>query len=306
MDSSNVEKISDLKAEQEEDRAELNAYVHGIGKRIRALRTKRGMIRKDLSYHSGVSERYLAQAETGKANMSVALLWRIARGMGVRMPELFPDCSGQGGHIALQTMLSRLNDEQQEAAFDLLKRRFVKSHEAVNGIALVGLRGAGKTRLGSLLADEFKVPFVRLGETIEKIAQMSMAELFSLGGQKAYRRIEKQALEQVMEEYPRAILETGGSLVTQPDTYSILLDNYYTVWVKASPEEHMSRVLDQGDLRPMAGSEEAMDDLRLIVAEREADYKLADYTLDTSGRKVLDCSLELANCCTPFLEPEGE
>ena len=285
------------------DEAELEQYIHSIGERIRAIRTRRGMIRKHLSKHSGVSERYLAQAESGKANLSVSLLWRIARAMEVPLTELLPSGSASPGNPALQMMLARMSAEQQEAALELLKRRFVKSGGQVHGVALVGLRGAGKTRLGGLLADEYKLPFVRLGEVIEEIAQMSVGELFSLGGQHAYRRIERQALEQTIEQHPLAILESGGSLVTERETYNLLLDHYFTVWVKATPEEHMSRVMDQGDLRPMADNEKAMEDLKLILTEREAEYAMADYTLDTGGRKVLDCSLELARRCEEFLEP---
>ncbi|MCB1756063.1 MAG: helix-turn-helix transcriptional regulator [Gammaproteobacteria bacterium] len=289
-------------AESSLNEAELEQYIHSIGERIRAIRTRRGMIRKHLSKHSGVSERYLAQAESGKANLSVSLLWRIARAMEVQLTELLPNASAAPGSPALQMMLARLNAEQQEAALELLKRRFVKSGGQVQGVALVGLRGAGKTRLGSLLADEYKLPFIRLGDVIEEIAQMSIGELFSLGGQHAYRRIERQALEQTIETHPLAVVESGGSLVTESDTYSRLLDNYFTVWVKATAEEHMNRVMDQGDMRPMADNEQAMEDLKLILAEREAEYRMADYILDTSRRKVLDCSLELARCCEEYLQ----
>jgi XRE family aerobic/anaerobic benzoate catabolism transcriptional regulator len=286
-----------------QDDVDLERYISGIGDRIRAMRTSRGMIRKDLSRQSGVSERYIAQVETGKANISIAMLWKIAQSMGVRIPELFPDCDARSANAPLLLFLSRLDKEQQESALTLLKRRFSKSSHQIQGVALIGLRGAGKSSLGRMLADEFGVRFLQLSELIEKYAQMSTTELFSLGGQKAYRRMEKQALEEVLGESSKIVLETGGSLVTQPDTFKSLLDSYYTVWVKASPEEHMNRVLAQGDLRPMAGSDndEAMEDLKLILREREVGYRQADYVLDTSHRSLLDCAQELANHCGDFL-----
>jgi XRE family transcriptional regulator, aerobic/anaerobic benzoate catabolism transcriptional regulator len=276
-------------------------YVIGIGDRIRAVRTSRGMIRKDLSRQSGVSERYIAQVETGKANISVFMLWKISNSMGVKIPELFPDCDFRKGNAALMTYLMRLDHDQQEDALSLLKRHYSKSTHQTNGVALIGLRGAGKSSLGRMLADQYGVRFVKISDLIEKCAQMTTGELFSLGGQKAYRRMEKQALEEVIKGQQNIVLETGGSIVAMSDTFKLLLDSYYTVWVKASPEEHMNRVLAQGDLRPMANNKEAMEDLKLILQEREAEYSQADYVLDTSGRTLIDCVQEMSNQCGEYL-----
>ncbi|NVJ93278.1 MAG: helix-turn-helix transcriptional regulator [Methylocystaceae bacterium] len=281
--------------------AELEKYIARIGEQIKIIRSRRGMIRKDLSKHSDVSERYLAQAETGKANISIALLWRIAHAMDVEISDLLPETSERAVNTTLLNLLRNLDDEGQKVAFSVLKGHFSQEIEKGHGVALIGLRGAGKTRLGSLLADEFRVPFIRLGEVIEKKAQMDIGELISLGGQGAFRRMEKQALEDVIKNNPTAVLEVGGSLVSQSDTFNKLLDSFYTVWLKALPEEHMQRVLDQGDLRPMAGNNEALDDLRLILAERENEYRLANYTLDTSGRSITDCLLELVDSSRPYL-----
>lgn len=280
---------------------QLEQYISGIGERIRALRTSRGMIRKDLSRQSGVSERYIAQIETGKANLSIAMLWKIAHSMGLRVPELFPDGDTQAASAALLAFLARLDPAQQDAALELLKRRYSKAAQQIQGIALIGLRGAGKSSLGQRLAESFEVPFVRLSELIEQQAQMSTAELFSLGGQKAYRRLEKKALDQVLGRGQRIVLETGGSLVTEAEAFRALLKAYYTVWVKASPQEHMNRVLAQGDLRPMADTDEAMEDLKLILRERESGYVQADYILDTAGRSLDDCARELGACCGKYL-----
>jgi len=280
-------------SEERYNDAEIGALVQQIGARIRAIRARRGMTRKHLSKHSGISERYLAKAEAGQANVSIALLWKLAQALQVQLVDLLPDSEGASIGSPMLALLRGLSAEEQEDAFGLLRSRFAKPVQRTSGIALIGLRGAGKSRLGSLLADEFRVPFVRLGQVIEDMAGMNTGELFSLGGQKAYRRIERQALEHVRQNYPRAVLEVGGSLVSQPDTLGLLLDSYYTVWVRTTAEEHMNRVLEQGDLRPMAGNRQAMEDLQRILAEREPEYRLADYTLDTTDRPVLDCLREL-------------
>lgn len=291
---------SEVKADAH-DGAELERYIARIGEQIKIIRSRRGMIRKDLSRHSDVSERYLAQAETGKANISIALLWRIAHALDVEISDLLPETSARTVNTTMLNFLRNMDDEEQKTAFSILKGHFARELEKGHGIALIGLRGAGKTRLGSLLADEFKVPFVRLGEVIEQSAQMDIGELISLGGQGAFRRVEKQALDYVVENHGRLVLEVGGSLVSQSDTFNSLLDSFHTIWLKASPEEHMQRVLDQGDLRPMAGNKEALDDLKLILAERESEYRLANDTLDTSQRSITDCLLELVEKARPYL-----
>lgn len=280
---------------------ELENYVARVGEQIKIIRSRRGMIRKDLSKHSDVSERYLAQVETGKANISIALLWRIAHAMDVDISDLLPTTSLRAVNTTLLNFLSNMDDDTQKAAFSVLKGHFAGSIEKGHGIALIGLRGAGKTRLGSLLADELHLPFIRLGEIIEKQAQMDIGELISLRGQGAFRRIEKQALEYVIGNNPTVVLEVGGSLVSQSETFNVLLDHFHTIWLKASPEEHMQRVLDQGDLRPMAGNDEALEDLRIMLSERENEYELANYVLDTSGRSITDCLLELVDNSRPYL-----
>ncbi len=301
MSGSKDETVVLEQGEKDQEDEAFRQYIIGIGDRIRAVRTSRGMIRKDLSRQSGVSERYIAQVETGKANISVFMLWKISNCMGIKIPELFPDCDFRKSSAALMTFMTRLDQEQQEKALSLLKRHFSKSSHQINGIALIGLRGAGKSSLGRMLADKYGVRFVKISDMIEKGAQMTTGELFSLGGQKAYRRMEKQALQEVIKSQNNIVLETGGSIVAMSDTFKLLLDSFYTVWVKASPEEHMNRVLAQGDLRPMANNEEAMEDLKLILQEREADYSQADYVLDTSKRTLIDCVNELSAHCEEYL-----
>ncbi|MBS1269809.1 MAG: Shikimate kinase [Gammaproteobacteria bacterium] len=276
-------------------------YIAGIGERTRGLRAERGMSRRDLSGHSGISERYLAQLESGHANISVTLLWQIAEALSVEFQELLP--SSDAPAIQLKPLLNffeRLSLEQQKAAYSLLRKKFIDAPGPPRGVALLGLRGGGKSTLGNLLAQELNLPFVHLGDLIEELAGMKTAELFSLGGQKAYRRLEYQAVKQVIERDDPVVLETGGSLVSEQRTYNDVLGSFYTVWVKASPEEHMNRVVAQGDLRPMQDSNEAMSDLRRILAERQGYYSAANYVLDTSARTVQDCLRELVRQCRGY------
>jgi len=273
---------------------EAGAYIAQIAGRIKSIRVRRGMTRKLLSVHSEISERYLSQVESGQANISVALLWRVAHAMDVDVQALLPDCEKctlvPG---PLFGILKKLDAPQLEDARALLQRHLLPEPEHAHGVALIGLRGAGKSELGKALSRHTGVPFTDLVEVVEELSGMEVGELFSLGGQKAYRRYEYQALEQVIENSPRVVLEVGGSLVTQADTYQRLLSRYFTVWLKAAPDEHMERVMAQGDFRPMQGNSDAMEDLKRILSEREPEYSSAHYVLDTAGRSVESCLEEL-------------
>lgn len=285
------------------DRNESNGqdYTVAIGDRVRAIRARRGMARKELSSQSDISERYLAQVETGKANISIVLLQRLAGAMGVPLHDLLP---GQEQRIlpsALLDLLYRLTPSELDEAQTLLGQRFGPKKTQHAGIALIGLRGGGKSHLGELLASELAVPFIRISDIVEQMGGMKVGEIMALGGQPAYRRLEREALEYVMEQHPLSIIEAGGSLVSEPETFQRLLSCYYTVWIKATPDEHMRRVIAQGDTRPMQGNTRAMDDLKRILIEREAEYRQADYILDTSERSVLECFNELLKTCHPHL-----
>jgi XRE family aerobic/anaerobic benzoate catabolism transcriptional regulator len=225
------------------------AYLSLLGERVRAWRSENGMTRKELSAASGVSERYLAQLEAGEGNISVLLLRKVARAMGVTVESLV-----------------REEAPQQKC------------------IALVGLRGAGKSTLGTKLAEFLKVPFIELDREVEKEAGARLGEVFAMYGQDAFRRFERRALERVLSHNERAVIATGGGLVTDAGTYKILLERCTCVWLKASPEEHMSRVIAQGDMRPFKGSSAALDEIRQLLADRDRLYNRADYVLDTSGK----------------------
>jgi XRE family aerobic/anaerobic benzoate catabolism transcriptional regulator len=263
------------------------AYLAQVGQRVRNARNRRGMARKDVARESGVSERYLAQLEAGKGNVSILLLRRIAGAMGAPLGALVRDGADRPAAQGLiEQWLDRLDPEALAETHRLLQERFgpTLSGARAGRIALVGLRGAGKSTLGKGLAAHLGVPFVDLGVAIERASGMSLTEIFSLSGQATYRRLERRALEQAIAGHDRAVIETGGSLVSEPGTYDLLLQACWTVWVRTSPEEHMGRVVRQGDMRPMAASTEAMEDLRRMLAEREPLYGRADAAIDTAGR----------------------
>lgn len=265
-------------------------FLAGLGRRVRALRNRRGMTRKMLALEADVSERHLAQLETGDGNISVLLLQRIAQALGVAISEFFAEhgeASAQGETSAVIQLLDRLPANRRREIADRLRSEVENSTDTRSArIALIGLRGAGKTTLGARLAADLNAPFIELDREIEADAGMSLAEIFSLYGQAGYRRLEKRTLERVLAANPRAIISVGGGVVSERDTYERLLASCFTVWVKAHPEEHMARVVAQGDLRAMADNDAAMEDLRDILAAREPLYGMADFQLETSGDSV--------------------
>ena len=265
-------------------------FLSSLGRRVRELRNRRGMTRKTVAREAGVSERHLAQLEAGEGNVSIVLLRRIATALHVSLGELFGPDAAEDTAVEKRLILrflERLPAHRLEDVVFRLMRDFGHEEKVRRArIALIGLRGAGKSTLGSRLAQAMNVPFVELDREIEKDTGMPLAEIFSLYGQSGYRRIEQRTLQRVLEQHERAIISVGGGVVSEKDTYDYLLSHCYTVWLKAQPEEHMSRVVAQGDFRAMAGSEEAMEDLRRILEAREPLYRQADLQLDTSGESV--------------------
>ena len=263
-------------------------YLKRVGDRVRGTRARRGMTRKMLACDSGVSERYLAQLEGGQGNVSILLLRQIARAMGLPLADLARDGPDRPVEFTLlRELLERLSPEHLAEAHQMLGERFGRAWRGrrAERIALIGLRGAGKSTLGRRLAAHLGVPFLDMGVEIERDSGMSLSEIFALSDQAAYRRLERRCLERLVESYAAAVIETGGSLVSEPATFELLLQACYTVWIKALPEEHMGRVIAQGDYRPMAGNAEAMADLRRILAERDSLYRKADAVVDTNGRR---------------------
>jgi len=270
-------------------------FLLSLGKRVRELRSRRGMTRKMVAVEAEVSERHLAQLEAGEGNVSIVLLRRIAAALNVSLVELFKLESEETSEKQLiQRFFERLPDHRLKDVVLRLIRDFGPEEKLRRArIALIGLRGAGKSTLGSKLAGESKIPFIELDREIEKDMGMPLAEIFSLYGQSGYRAIERRTLEKVLNEQERAVLSVGGGMVSEKETFDYLLSNCYTVWIKAQPEEHMSRVMAQGDFRAMVGSDQAMEDLRRILEAREPLYGKADMHLDTSGSSVEESFFKL-------------
>ena len=246
------------------------------------------MSRKLLADHAGISERYITQLESGKGNVSILILRQIASALGLPLTRLVEDDSPSAEMTLLRQFLARLTPEQLKEAYASLASWFASDAKLsrAHRIALVGLRGAGKTTIGAGLARELDAPFFELDREIERLSGTSLGSILELYGQQAYRRYELQALQQLLEAHPRFIVATGGSIVSETATYELLLRHCFTVWIRATPEEHMARVIAQGDRRPMAGSAQAMEDLRRILAERTPLYARADLTVETSGKTV--------------------
>lgn len=271
------------------------AFLRAFGERIRGERARRGMSRKLLADHAGISERYLTQLESGKGNVSVLLLRHVATALGVPLGRLVEEEPPSPELTLVRQFLARLGPEQLADAYATLTERFASDVNVSRAgrIALVGLRGAGKTTLGAALGKATGLPFFELDKEIERLSGTSLGAIIELYGQQAYRRYELQALQELTATQPQFIVATGGSLVAESATYELLLRSCYTVWVRTTPEEHMRRVLAQGDLRPMAGSQQAMDDLRRILEERSALYGRADFAIETTGRTVEESVREL-------------
>lgn len=289
IDSPEAGEVTEIQDDEEE-------YLRRLGERIHGLRVRRGMTRKILSRDSSVSLRYLAQLEAGEGNISIIRLRQIARAMDIPLEELVHTGPEQAPELTLlMQYLSRLSPARLTEARALLVSTF-ESRGRRGRVALVGLRGAGKTALGKMLAEQLQLPFVEMTKIIEHDAGMEVSEIFSLSGQAAYRRYERRALKTAIDLHDRFVLSAGGSIVTEPATFDELLTSCYTVWLKASPEAHMARVVGQGDRRPMSDNREAMKDLERILSSREPMYARADATVDTSEltlQQSLDALLQV-------------
>jgi len=271
-------------------------FLKLLGERVRQERSRRGMTRKELAKSAYVSERFLAQLETGHGNISIIRLRRIAHAMGMGVERLAQEKNGDVPEMAgVVALLEKLKPEERRRARAMLLEKFgARSVEERRGrIALVGMRGAGKSTLGALLAERIGAPFIELDRRIEQESGVKLSAVFDLYGPAGFHRLEREALERVLETNERFVLATGGSIVNEPETFSRLRSACYTVWLKAKPEEHMQRVIAQGDRRPMAGSQWAMVDLRKILAGREPMYEKADASVNTSGKTVKQAASEL-------------
>jgi XRE family aerobic/anaerobic benzoate catabolism transcriptional regulator len=268
-----------------------------LSDQIRLLRARRGMTRRDLAGQAKVSERHLANLEMGTGNASVLVLEQLAHALGCTLTDLLGDpLTGSPEGVQIREMLRDKPPAALRLALDALNQVFseVPVDPGRNRrIALVGLRGAGKSTLGKMLADELSVPFIEITREIERLAGCRPSEIHALYGATAYRRYEYRALDDVLKIHPAAIIASPGGLVSEARTLNLLLSHCFTVWLRATPEDHMKRVVDQGDLRPMEGKSEAMDDLRRILAGRSDFYARADISYHTSGKTLVQCYLGL-------------
>ncbi|SDX36927.1 transcriptional regulator, XRE family with shikimate kinase activity [Ruegeria halocynthiae] len=255
-----------------------------VGARVRRARQIRGIPRRVLSESSGVSPRYLAQLEAGAGNISIGVLQRIARALDYKAEWLIgEDDPWDSDAWQMQELFRKASDDVRESVIQVLRPRPDDDARAQR-VCLIGLRGAGKSTLGAMLGASLGLPFVELTARIEEMAGMPLSEVMAFYGQEGYRNLEAQALDRVITEHDRMVLAVAGGIVSEPSTYTTLLSRFHTVWLRTSPTEHMERVRAQGDERPMAGNPRAMEQLKCILASREALYGRANAQMDTSGR----------------------
>jgi len=274
------------------DDNESNPLLRALGQRVRSSRDRSGITRKALSIAAGVSERHLANLEYGEGNVSVLVLDQVASALHCSLAELIGDFTTTSPEWLMIRSLLENRDEQTlhkaRLAIGQMLGTLAATESNGDRIALIGLRGAGKTTLGKELARELDFPFVELSREIENFAGCTIAEIQDLYGANAYRRYERRALEETIQIYPEAVLATPGGLVSDPVNFNLLLSHCDTIWLQASPADHMQRVIEQGDFRPMAGSNEAMEDLQNILSSREDFYSKAQLQLDTSKQSLDD------------------
>lgn len=273
-------------------------FLVQLGERVRALRSRRGMTRKALALAADVSERHLANLEYGTGNASILVLLQVAGALHGSLAELVGDVSTSSPEwLLIRELLEGRSDADLRRARVALGALFDGSGSSAQSraarIALIGLRGAGKSTLGRRLADDLGYAFIELSREIEQFAGCSIGEIHALYGVNAYRRYERRALEEAIQIYPEVVIATPGGLVSDAANFNLLLSHCTTIWLQASPADHMARVAAQGDLRPMAASREAMDDLKQILAGRSAFYSKADLCFDTSAQSLDECFLTL-------------
>ncbi len=272
-----------------DDNARIDRLLASVGERVRSARARMGLSRRVLAERSGVSQRYLAQLESGQGNISIGLLLRVADALDFRIEWLVAeDDPWTSDLVMISALLRSATRAQRERVLEILDPENPGLRRA-SRIAFIGLRGAGKSTLGRLAAARLGLPFKELNEDIAEASGMPAGEVMALYGPEGYRHLERQSLERIVATYDRLILAVAGGIVSQPETYNYLLRNFHTIWLKAEPEEHMARVRGQGDERPMAGNPDAMAELRNILTAREALYARAEVHINTSKTTLEKC-----------------
>jgi XRE family transcriptional regulator, aerobic/anaerobic benzoate catabolism transcriptional regulator len=282
-------------------------FLEQLGQRVRTMRALRGMSRKVLAKVSGISERYIAQLESGKGNVSIVLLRRVSNAMGAHLEDLIPSSEPSPDWPVLRDLVRKATANQIAQAKDVLSGNGASPQRRVSfaGIALIGLRGAGKSTLGRMLAKKIGWSFVELNKEIEAQNGLSVAEIIALYGQEGFHRMEQAALANLLARKELMVLATGGGIVSEPVTFDLVLSSFYTIWLKAEPEEHMARVRAQGDLRPMADDRSAMSELRTILVSREPLYARASAVVDTAGLTADNAAARLIDAVAPVLQSQA-
>jgi XRE family aerobic/anaerobic benzoate catabolism transcriptional regulator len=283
-------------------------FLEQLGQRVRTMRALRGMSRKVLARVSGISERYIAQLESGKGNVSIVLLRRVSDAMGAHLEDVIPTADTSPDWPVIRDLLRKATPGQIAQARDVLAGQGASAQRRMSfaGIALIGLRGAGKSTLGKMLAKKIGWSFVELNKEIEAQNGLSVAEIIAMYGQEGFRRMEQAALGQLLARKELMVLATGGGIVSEPLTFDLILSSFYTIWLKAEPEEHMARVRAQGDLRPMADDHSAMAELRTILLSREPLYARAAAVVDTARLSVDDAAARLIDAVAPVLRSDAQ
>src|SRR6476659_8791686 len=283
-------------------------FLEQLGQRVRTMRALRGMSRKVLAKVSGISERYIAQLESGKGNVSIVLLRRVSNAMGAHLEDLIPSTEPAPDWAVIRDLLRKASPAQIAQAKDMLAGSGHSAQRRISfsGIALIGLRGAGKSTLGRMLAKKIGWSFVELNKEIEAQNGLSVAAILAHKKQEGFRRMEQAALTQLLARKELMVLATGGGIVSEPLTFDLILSSFYTIWLKAEPEDHMARVRGHGDLRPMADDRSAMAELRNILLSREPLYARASAVVDTAGLSVNDAASRLIDAVAPVLHSEAQ
>ncbi|WP_133599360.1 helix-turn-helix transcriptional regulator [Tepidicella xavieri] len=282
-------------------------FLVALGERVRTLRSRRGMTRKAVALAANVSERHLANLEYGAGNASILVLLQVARALQCPLAELLGDVTTSSPEwLLIRELLQGRDEAELRRARMKLVELFGQSGVDVQGkkarIALIGLRGAGKSTLGERLARDLGFPFIELSREIEQFAGCSISEIHNLYGTNAYRRYERRALEEAIQIYPEVVIATPGGLVSDSANFNLLLQHCTTVWLKADPADHLRRVAEQGDMRPMAASKEALEDLKRILEGRSAFYSKADLSLNTSAYSLDEAFERLRQAVRRHLE----
>jgi XRE family aerobic/anaerobic benzoate catabolism transcriptional regulator len=286
-----------------------NVFLCELGRQVRLGRAKRGISRRKLAADSGLSERYLAQIEGGSGNPSIMVLKAIARAIDVPIIELLPQAAGGTPVVSrIIELVGRTPPSELPAIAGLIEARLAEAATSDRGrrISLVGLRGGGKSTLGRRLAEQLGCPFLELNRIVEQEYGASTQLLIEMSGLNTFRRYERSCLERVIDEHDTAVIATAGGMVSNPETYALLLRRTHAIWIKAKPEEHMNRVMAQGDFRPMAQNREAMSDLIAILDARRDDYSQAAAVVDTSGETVEQSFAKLLDVVRRYLDETGK